>query len=891
MVKKVHVVPHSHWDREWYFTTSRSKIYLLHNLQKVLSLLEADNGYDHYVLDGQASLLDDYLAWQPEDAGRIKTLVTAGKLIVGPWYTQTDQMVISGESIVRNMQYGLSISEKFGKAMPIGYVPDSFGQSAAMPQIYQEFGIEDTLFWRGVSDDDVAHTEYRWRGEDGSVVNVYQIPSGYYIGGEIPENDTKLATFLNEDPFKKTWSRSTTDQVLFPNGFDQAPARENLKTLVDQMNDAYDDFELEISTFEKYVTAIKAQHPELEEISGELLNGKLMRIHKSIFSSRSDLKQLNTQTQNYLINTLEPLLSLAYSLGFDYPSAIIVEIWKLMFENAAHDSIGSCVSDTTNEDVYFRYKKAHDLAINLAELTMRNIATHIQQVSDITLTAFNTGIAKQTGVFETTLYVPSLTFAIEDPDGNPCAYTVLESEDQTAYILGQGNILNPEKDQYKPDTVYKVKVAIELTDLPALGYVQLHLNLTGNTLQKQVEETDPIIENDFYKIQVNAHHSLDILDKQLNRLYQNQAIIEENGDDGDSFNYSPPRADWLIHASDFEPTFVVKSSDLMSSLTLNYVLNVPKDLTERANHQASVSLPVTLQVTLKKGSPFIDFSFTVDNRDVDSHRMCVLFDTGIASKFSFADQQFGVIQRPVVREKEMARYNQNPDLWNEMPIAIETCQSFVSLENDVRGVAVVPKGVREYEIVGDAFDTIRLTLFRTYGFMGKENLLYRPGRASGETVIATPDAQLHREMTYDFSVVYYQGDLSTYHLSQKVTQHLTAVDLYQYAEYLNTRLRFTQFDVPKTLPLSYSLVDAKGDLVLSVLKKSETRPGLILRCYNGDYQTSRCLDLHFKKPLKLAQIVNLKEEAKSTLTITDNQVVLPELTHSKFVTLYVEFDD
>ncbi|MDN6437629.1 MAG: alpha-mannosidase, partial [Lactococcus sp.] len=109
MIKKVHVVPHSHWDREWYFTTSRSKLYLMHNLQKVLALLSADKGYAHFVLDGQASLLDDYLAWRPEDQATIEKLVKAGKLIVGPWYTQTDQLVISGESIVRNMQYGMAI--------------------------------------------------------------------------------------------------------------------------------------------------------------------------------------------------------------------------------------------------------------------------------------------------------------------------------------------------------------------------------------------------------------------------------------------------------------------------------------------------------------------------------------------------------------------------------------------------------------------------------------------------------------------------------------------------------------------------------------------------------------------------------------------------------------
>ncbi len=48
-------------------------------------------------------------------------------------------------------------------------------------------------------------------------------------------------------------------------------------------------------------------------------------------------------------------------------------------------------------------------------------------------------------------------------------------------------------------------------------------------------------------------------------------------------------------------------------------------------------------------------------------------------------------------------------------------------------------GVREYEIVGDGFNTVAVTLFRSFSHMGKTDLLYRPGRASGESVVATPD--------------------------------------------------------------------------------------------------------------------------------------------------------
>ncbi len=888
MKKTVHVVPHSHWDREWYFTTSRSKIYLMNNLKKIISLLKNKEGYESYTLDGQASLLDDYLAWCPEDKEVIKELVQKGKLIIGPWYTQTDQMVISGESIVRNMLYGMNISKEFGDYMNLAYVPDSFGQSAAMPQMYKEFGIDDTLFWRGVSDDEVSHSEFKWRGEDGSVVNAFQIQAGYYIGGDIPEEDELLKDYLHKDPYKTIWAKSSTDHVVFPNGFDQAPARENLVELLERMKECYKDtYEFKHSTYIDYVHSIKEQHPELEEIAGELLNGKLMRIHKSIFSSRSDLKKWNTQVQNYLVNILEPLLSLSKSLGFDYPVEVVKEIWKLMFENAAHDSIGSCVSDTTNEDIYLRYKKARDLAENLAELKMREIVMRLKTDKAITATVFNLSARVKSGVFETTFYVPQHDFAIKDDQGNTYSYTITSSTDQTEYILGQGNVLDSTKDTYKPSKVYKVEIAIAFENLPAFGYKNFHIDLSGNTNQEQVKTENQVIENEFYNITVNANNTIDILDKISEKIYKNQAILQENGDDGDSFNYSPPRDDLLINSTEFVPEVTTLNSELVSTMVLKYIFKVPQNLEERSKGVRTVNLPVTLNITLKKSSPVIEFNFEVDNRFVDSHRMCVLFNSDIASTFSKADHQFGVIQRPVVTDA-MALWEKEPENWNEVPIAIETCQSFVTLDCKERGVAVIPKGVREYEIVGDDYDTIRLTLFRTYGHMGRENLLYRPGRASGETVIATPDAQCHKVMTFEFSAIYYQGDMNAYRLANVVSEYLKDVQIYQYSDYLNTRLRFTQFDVEKTLDTEYSLFNLNEHGILSLVKKAEERQGYIIRLYNGQYKASIAPEIKFHNQPTVVEYVNLKEETKSKMDSAD-KLMIAKLEHNKFVTLYVEF--
>ena len=81
-VSRVHITPHMHWDREWYFTTEESRILLVNNMEEILCRLEQDNEYKYYVLDGQTAILEDYFAVKPENKDRVKKQVEAGKLIM-----------------------------------------------------------------------------------------------------------------------------------------------------------------------------------------------------------------------------------------------------------------------------------------------------------------------------------------------------------------------------------------------------------------------------------------------------------------------------------------------------------------------------------------------------------------------------------------------------------------------------------------------------------------------------------------------------------------------------------------------------------------------------------------------------------------------------------------
>lgn len=889
MVNTVHVFPHTHWDREWYFTTSRSKVYLLKDLMNIINNLQHNIGYDRFILDGQASLVEDYLKWRPQDKNVIKQLVVDKKLIIGPWYTQTDQFVISGESIIRNLQYGMDVCNKLGTYMNVGYVPDSFGQESSMPQIYKGFEIPDTMFWRGVSEENIDHTEFVWKGEDGSKINVYQIPSGYYIGGIIDEN--QLEKIMYQEPFASIVKRATTSHVAFPNGFDQAPARKDLPELIKKFNAVNRNFDFEISSIQEYIDAVKSEKTELEEISGEFTNGKNMRIHKSIYSSRSDLKKLNTKIQFYLVNILEPVLTMGEHYGVDYPREVVNDIWKLMFENAAHDSIGSCVSDTTNEDIYMRYKQVRDISTNLVEVTLREMATQIKKNKkyEISLSVFNTLPVNRTQITKISFYVPSQDFEIVDENDQFVEFSIESCKDQTEYISDQTIQLNPGEKIYKPEKIYKVDAYVFVKDVPAMGYKQLYINenLKKNKTIKAINERT--LENNNFKIVIQKNGSLTITDKASGKVYENQAVLEENGDDGDSFNYSPAKKDLIVYSTDQANTISVTKSDLASLAKINYDFLVPKNLKGRAEKNCNVKMPVSVEVKLERDSPVIKFNVKIDNRGPLDHRLCIDFSTSISSKVSYADQQFGTIKRPVYREKEMKSWMGNKNNWNEKPISIETCQSFVALSNSENTVSVFPKGVREYEIIGKDYSIIRFTLFRTYGMMGKTDLLYRPGRASGEKVIATPHAELQTELNFELGLSITDKNFDDSDVASKAKDYDTPEQYYEYADFLNGRLIFTMDSIDRTLNESGSILRTNGNLILSTLKKANHRSGYIARFYNGyGCKTTDDQVIFNKKPTRV-ELVNLKEDTIKKIQFADNTIKLNDITHAKIKTIYFEY--
>ncbi|HRU55479.1 MAG TPA: hypothetical protein P5245_13345, partial [Candidatus Sumerlaeia bacterium] len=242
--KEIHVVSNTHWDREFRYSFQQTRMMLVKMMDYLLELLERDDSYISYTMDAHCIMIEDYLEARPQNRNRIENLVKSRRLLIGPWYSLPDIPNISQESIIRNLQYGHKVSQSFGHVMKIGYTPCSWGQTGQLPQIFNGFGIDTALFYRGISPHETK-SEFIWKSPDGSQVLAHRFAlfaryNYYYLvfrkityGLDINERTWRWGE-TGETPFKNADADNvfTNIELLEP---DVLYIKENLKPAFDEM--------------------------------------------------------------------------------------------------------------------------------------------------------------------------------------------------------------------------------------------------------------------------------------------------------------------------------------------------------------------------------------------------------------------------------------------------------------------------------------------------------------------------------------------------------------------------------------------------------------------------------------------------------------------------------
>lgn len=818
-MKKVHIYSHTHWDYEWYFTANESNIQLVYHMDEVIQALQ-NHDIETYLLDSQISILEEYLSLMPSKKEIIKHLIREKRLLVGPWYTQSDELIISGESIVRNLWYGIQGAKALGNCMPVGYLPDSFGQSKDMPKIYHGFAIPYCVFWRGVSKEACNQREFIWKGKDGSQVLTYNIKDGYFYGGNlIYTDDIDMVE-------KRILDGATTVVQLLPVGGDQRYVDFNLKERIEYYNRGSTHLlqyqESDLLTFFKELE----KEEDLPVVEGEFIDGSVSKIHHSIYSSRYDHKVLNDTIERRIIYQLEPFMVMQQSIGISPKTSVLDALWKKVLLNHAHDSACGCNSDPTNQSILQRLQDCDQMSSMLLDYQVRKCSESFNDVQDNDILVYNTLPYYRKSIQVFTIHTKTKNFRIVDEQNKNIAFeSIKQIKEYSGSIRKNTRSYDDEKYYYQTT----ISLVIEIQ---AMARQKLHVIEMQEGVLLSPISLNPVIENQRFKIMIKDG-KCNIFDKLTGYSDDNAIYIEDSGDEGDTYDYSNPIDD-VCYPLHFDNSKIkILDGAIEKQIEIKGTWNLPYNLQKRRLQILDSTIPYTLLIRLY--SDYISFDMTIENKAID-HRMRVIFNSHIISQHSYSDSQYGV----VVRENTPTHLKDWKEQgYKEEPTPIYPMLHHVSIQDEMLTCSLFSKGIKEYEILEDG--KIALTLFRSVSYLGKPDLQRRPGIASGNEFkyVKTPKSRLLQPLSFAFACTFYQ-QYQEATISKDWLMYATDMLYYQMQEYnrfINTQKYFvTHPYMPAITPMIRGIsMDLCTKIALAAILPLDDN-SYLLRVYNPSSQ-------------------------------------------------------
>jgi alpha-mannosidase len=577
------VIPHTHWDREWYERFEGYRARLVPMVSRLLDLLERDPDFHSFTFDGQTIAIQDYLEKRPADVPRVAALVKSDRLLIGPWHVLADLLLVSGESIVRNLQEGLRSAGELGRAARIAYVADPFGHPAQLPQILRAFGYDTYVFARGMGDEgESVGSEFWWVSPSGDRVRAAHLVDHY-------SNALPLVGPTDEDPaalrrrVKAKTARildrltpyANGDAILLMVGDDHVEAYARLPEAVREMRQVFPNVDARIASLEDYAAAMP---PVRHEVSGEIASGRYRPILRGVNSTRVWIKQENVACERLLLEWCEPLDALTGGTARDE----LRDLWRMLLQNHPHDSICGCSIDAVHDvDMAPRFAYVHEHGEALASRLLERLAGR-----GTTPMVWNP--------------LPWARDAVVPIDGVPML------------VRAGGLGLSP-------------AIAAE---------ADAGMKVDG----------DAVIENAFLRVEVEPDGSFVVVDKGSRERSGRQNRLISEGDRGDEYTYS--YAGPTIGSEGLSGTRATSVSGDRATVTVELVLRLPARLRDDrlARSPDLVDCPVRMEISLDAGERRVDVALLVDNRASDQ-RLRVLCETGTRALTHQTGAAFALVER------------------------------------------------------------------------------------------------------------------------------------------------------------------------------------------------------------------------------------------------------
>ena len=732
---------HTHWDREWYLPFRQYQVRLAQVVDQVLDDLDA-NRYPCFCLDGQTVLLDDYLAFRPENKTRLDAYIRQGKLTVGPWYVAPDSFLVGGESLIRNLQRGIAMANSLGCDSFCGYLPDTFGQSQDMPTLLAGVGITNAMVWRGVNPANIDHqSAFSWTSPTGSNILAWHLTEGYF---QNMWHDPHLTQPQKAEAFKallKTLSRhSALEKALIPLGGDHlGPIPHSGLTALSENAINMTTPDLFMAELEAKVVASKMP---LKTITGELLDNTTTFVLPGVYSARLDLKRENKKLEHRLTRVTEPLLALqkVSTPTTRHPNNELDTVWQQLLLNHPHDSICGCSVDTVHRENHGRFEQVTHLCDVLEVQAKRLLSAGAKEIpacAGMTDQEEASEVAPSTqGWWITNLASHPYTGVISLKAINPSLPdTALPQVATTTTALQDGfwnDILDVPMSHRTQSEVHGYGYVQDLKPFAQQWVAPSDIALPKDVLPVAWNSATQTLTNGLLSVSISPGGTLSVTDHQTNQVYSNWLTWVDSPEQGDSYNGAPvPGA--RSRVGNVSKVTLEQSGPLVGNVRLTVSFEASDSL---------IDWQLETTISLAANRPWIEIETRYTNT-FPNHKLQARFETEQPLATVQAESHFSITER----------HYDNPNLdlttlmpagsFQELPLMTGPLQRFVM----ANGHVVITEGLTEYEVCNTQ---LGVTLFRGFDLLSKANTGVRGAQAGPP--LPTPDGQLlHQPQTFRYA--------------------------------------------------------------------------------------------------------------------------------------------
>ncbi|MBR8742378.1 glycoside hydrolase family 38 C-terminal domain-containing protein [Nocardiopsis sp. MG754419] len=334
---RVSAVGHAHIDSAWLWPLRETVRKVARTSANVVGLMA-----DHPELVFAMSQAQQW-AWikehQPDLFTRVVAEAEAGRFVpVGGMWVESDTNMPGAEALARQFVFGKRFfRDELGVDTQEVWLPDSFGYSAALPQLVRLSGsqwfLTQKISWSQVNR--FPHHTFWWEGLDGTRVFTHFPPVDTY-NAELTGEELAHASRNFRD-------KGGSSHSLVPFGHGDGgggPTREMLGRAA-RLRDLEGSPRVTIERPEEFFERAHAEYTDAPVWWGELY----LEFHRGTYTSQAATKQGNRRSEHLLREAELWAATAAVRTGAEYPYERLEQVWRTVLLNQFHDILpGSSIA-------------------------------------------------------------------------------------------------------------------------------------------------------------------------------------------------------------------------------------------------------------------------------------------------------------------------------------------------------------------------------------------------------------------------------------------------------------------------------------------------------------------------------------------------------------------